>query len=79
LTGGAVRCWGSNDYGELGYDTPAATSPAHDVDGLTGAIDVAVGVHFSCALTSTDDVYCWGGDLVSSVRSTPNFRRITDL
>jgi alpha-tubulin suppressor-like RCC1 family protein len=79
LADGAVRCWGSNDYGELGFVAPSGMLPSHDVDGLAGAIDVAVGVHFSCALTATDDVYCWGGDLVSPERSMPNFRRIADL
>jgi hypothetical protein len=79
LDDGAVRGWGNNEYGELGYDTWGATMPQHDVDGLAGVTDIAVGVHFSCALTAAGEVYCWGGDLETYPARKPNLRQIMDL
>jgi alpha-tubulin suppressor-like RCC1 family protein len=66
LDTGAVRCWGDNAYGQLGYgntedigddETPAS---AGDV-GLGGtAVRIATGATHSCALLDTGAVRCWG-------------------
>jgi alpha-tubulin suppressor-like RCC1 family protein len=79
LADGAVRCWGNNDYGEIGYTSWGAASPLHDIEGLANVTDIAVGVHFSCALTTAGEVYCWGGDIKTPPPSKPNFRQIMDL
>jgi hypothetical protein len=79
LDDNAVRCWGNNDSGALGYTSPSAATPQHDVDGLAGVVDIAVGVHFSCALTAAGEVYCWGGPTSTIPPSNPSFRQITDL
>ncbi len=64
----AAWCWGENAYGALGdggsygggtvdfRETPAA------VAGGLGFADVAAGEHFSCALTTSGEAYCWGGN-----------------
>lgn len=70
LNTGAVKCWGRNDYGQLGYGD---TIPRGDklslmddnlaaVDLGTGrsAIQISVGVDFSCALLDNASVKCWG-------------------
>jgi len=67
VTGGAVRCWGQNNNGQLGYghtkvigdnETPAA---AGDVD-LAGdtVVQLALGGAHTCALTDDAKVRCWG-------------------
>jgi len=67
LDGGAVRCWGSNANGELGYghtntigddETPSSVG---NVD-LGGAIasQLTLGGFHTCALVDRGGVRCWG-------------------
>jgi len=63
LDSGAVRCWGSNENGQLGNP-----SPQHDLhpppwcrtDVVWGAISITVGYHHSCALLAAGGARCWG-------------------
>lgn len=65
--GGAVRCWGQNNNGQLGHghtkrigDNEAPAS-AGDVDlGGDQIVQLALGGAHSCALTSGQQVRCWG-------------------
>lgn len=60
-TGGAVKCWGKNDYGQLGNNSTVTSRVPVDVEGLqSGVKKVAVGYNFSCALKSSGRVACWG-------------------
>jgi alpha-tubulin suppressor-like RCC1 family protein len=71
LSTGTVKCWGDNEYGELGNGRTGAkfdSSVPVFVEGLTGVTAVsALGSIHSCALLSTKMVKCWGdnsdGDL----------------
>src|SRR3569623_325492 len=61
---GGVRCWGSNDYGELGAPTFGDVDMATDVRTLepgtnAGVTAVAVGEHHSCAIVN-GAMKCWG-------------------
>lgn len=58
---GAVRCWGGNEFGQLGDGTTEDRPAGVTVQGLeSGAVAVAVGTRSSCALTSAGRVLCWG-------------------
>lgn len=66
---GRVDCWGVNPDGMLGVGVGAATGcqgyctprPAR-VAGISGAVSVAVGNEFACALLHSGLVDCWGAD-----------------
>jgi len=57
-----VRCWGTNQYGELGIGATAAkVFTAVDVQMLDGsATAIALGAGHTCALISTGWAKCWG-------------------
>ncbi len=61
-TAGGVKCWGGNNYGQLGSGSTAANSVIPvDVIGLTTGVQaIAVQGGHACALTTAGGVKCWG-------------------
>jgi len=76
LIGNAVKCWGRNDFGQLGDGTTVNRSvPVTAV--ASGATAMTAGYFHTCALIGSD-VKCWGrnnygqlGDGTTTDRSTP--------
>jgi alpha-tubulin suppressor-like RCC1 family protein len=72
---GTVKCWGGNQYGQLGInsmDTGNHTSPAPvlasgDGTPLAGIKDISVGDYHVCALKTDSTVLCWGWGLFGRV------------
>jgi len=61
VAGGAVKCWGENEYGQLGNGNMSdSATPVVDVIGISGAIALAVGAGHTCALVADGAVECWG-------------------
>lgn len=66
LDTGLVRCWGNNEYGQLGYNTtlnvgdgePIASYGYVNLGGI--AVKIAAGAEHTCALMNTGNVRCWG-------------------
>lgn len=60
ISGGTVRCWGSNSSGQLGNGTLVDSSVPVTVRDISTATAVAVGLSHSCARLSDATVRCWG-------------------
>jgi alpha-tubulin suppressor-like RCC1 family protein len=68
LSTGGVRCWGTNDWSQLGNGsnqpviTPAQISSLSDIGFGAGrtATDICSGPDFNCALLDNQTVKCWG-------------------
>jgi len=84
LADDSVKCWGGNQFGQLGDGTTGSTAGAVTVSGISNAIDIAAGNAFSCAVVGAAPgdvqgaVRCWGngtsgqlGNGSSSSSSTP--------
>ncbi len=69
LSSDEVRCWGNNNYGQLGDASfsssalPVAVQAANGNENLRGVSALASGNQHSCALLGSGEVRCWGSNL----------------
>jgi alpha-tubulin suppressor-like RCC1 family protein len=71
VSGGAAKCWGNNQNGQLGNGTTNNCDPSEGVYmcgppspvsvlGLTGLTSIAGGSYHTCAVAADGAGYCWG-------------------
>jgi alpha-tubulin suppressor-like RCC1 family protein/Tol biopolymer transport system component len=63
LQGGAVKCWGSNELGQLGDGSTTTRPLPVDVSGLSsGVTAIAAGYMHTCAIAAAGALKCWGAN-----------------
>lgn len=63
LRSGGVYCWGRNDLGQVGDGTREDRLEPNPVPTLSGAVMVATGAAFTCAIVGdARSVQCWGSN-----------------
>ncbi|MDB4977345.1 MAG: uncharacterized protein JWN48_5686 [Myxococcaceae bacterium] len=72
LTGGSVKCWGSDTFGKLGYGNAMPMSRGHTASSMGDAlpavslgagrtaVSLTVGSDVTCSLLDNGSVKCWG-------------------
>ena len=62
LTDGSVNCWGRNNLGQLGDGTNSNRNAPVSVNlgTNTTALAISAGTDFTCAITNSGAVKCWG-------------------
>jgi alpha-tubulin suppressor-like RCC1 family protein len=60
MIAGGIKCWGSDDQGQLGNGPAGLSALPVDVVGVTNAVDVGAGGFFACARLADATVRCWG-------------------
>jgi alpha-tubulin suppressor-like RCC1 family protein len=69
IDGGAAKCWGENNYGQLGNGTKVNSTTPVAVSGLgTGVTAIAAGTYRTCAIQN-GGAKCWGS--LSPDQTTP--------
>jgi len=79
LSNGSVKCWGANNYGQLGDGTNSNRNEPAQVSGLTsGVVSISGGYEHTCAVLTNGEAKCWGrngygelGDGTTTNRSVP--------
>lgn len=60
---GMVYCWGGGAMGQLGNGANLVVNAyPTKVSGVSGVLDVGMGIEFACALVDNGQVYCWGNN-----------------
>lgn len=55
-----VKCWGANNFGQLGLGNSNGTVVPTTVPGLTNVVNIVLGYSHTCALLKDGKVKCWG-------------------
>jgi alpha-tubulin suppressor-like RCC1 family protein len=67
VSDGTLRCWGINNYGQLGVASTNNQLAPIQVPGLSNVQMVAIGWRYTCALLWDGQVNCWGYNVNGSL------------
>ncbi|MEK9702721.1 MAG: hypothetical protein VW829_11920, partial [Deltaproteobacteria bacterium] len=79
LDNGTVKCWGANDFGQLGTGDNSSSNIPRAIPNLVSVVQVSLGGDHTCALHDNTTVSCWGandfGQLGTGDNSSSNIPR----
>jgi alpha-tubulin suppressor-like RCC1 family protein len=77
LGDGTLKCWGSNNEGELGLGKQSTDERPTAVTGLSGVEHICFASAHACALTQEHKLYCWGSNNFGQIGDGTKERRTT--
>lgn len=60
ISGGTAKCWGDNEYGQIGDGSTKTRLTPVEVKGLERATAISAGYFNACALIRGGTIKCWG-------------------
>ena len=77
VEGGRARCWGSNDFRQLGTATEAsAVLTPVEVDDLSNVVAVSAATTHACAIVASGQVFCWGDQTHGKLGHVPPWNEV---
>ncbi|MFN0246695.1 MAG: RCC1 repeat-containing protein [Kofleriaceae bacterium] len=62
-----LSCWGRGHDGQRGVNSTSSSETPAPITTASQAVSLAVGADHACITTSTEQVYCWGGNTSAQI------------
>jgi len=77
LVNSGVLCWGRNDYGQIGNESPSTSEPrpvpvTRTANPIQSVTQISAGSRDACAVLTSGDVYCWGDGASGQLGQDPS-------
>ena len=74
---GTLKCWGDNDYGQVGDGTTTDRNTPTIIDPGTSYLSVTPGLYHTCGITTSGTLKCWGWNYYGQVGDGTKINRNT--